>query len=125
MDIYSGAKNPAELGINCTKAAKEVEIKKFAIITTPKADEKSDIDFGRRFGILEKGVKEIGIAHIFVSLPQFVENWYWWLPTIKNEDKIYWPCSPDSKASLVSLQDDLLVCCNLELLSCSSGLHSR
>ena len=73
--------------------------------TVPEADEKSDIEWGRQFGKLEKGVKETGVDYILVSLPQFVENWYMWAPTIKNDDKIFWPCDPDSKASFVSCKD--------------------
>ena len=102
--VTPGTENRAELAISTAAAAKKAGVKHLAVVSALTADNKDTI-FGRQLTETETKIKALGVAHTFLRLPFFVDNYWAFKDTIKGAGAIYNPVDPTKTFSPVVVAD--------------------
>lgn len=98
------AENRAALSIVTAEAAKEAGVKHLLVVSETTV-ENLDTTFGKQFNEIETAVSSMGVPYTFFRLPFFFENFFVFLPTIKEESMFYGPVNANMPLASVGVED--------------------
>ena len=102
--VVPSSENRAQLTITTTEAAKEAEVQHVLVLSAVMI-QLPDSKLGKPFDEIEKVVSSLGVSHIFIRLPFFIDNYYAYIASIKNKSEFYGAVDPNMPYTPVAAED--------------------
>lgn len=102
--VCPGTENRAELSIATAEAAKEAGVKHILVLSVATAD-LTDTIFGKQFNEIETAVSGLGVPYTFLRLPLFIDNYFAYQGTVKDQSAFYGPVEPNKPYTPVAVED--------------------
>ena len=101
--VTPSSENRDQLVVTTADAAKVANVKHILVISTLMADFRDTV-FGKQYFTIEDSVSRMGVAHTFIRLPEFMENFFY-NTTIKTSSYYSSVVSPCSPSDFVAVED--------------------
>jgi len=101
--IIPDEENRTELVINGIEAAKEAKVKFLLVLSSVISG--TDTLFGKQFSTIETKTKESGLNYTIIRHPLFLDNYYAYIGSIKEESTFYDPRDPTKLHTPVAIAD--------------------
>ena len=102
--VCPGAENRAELSIVTAEAALEAGVKHLLVLSVATA-ELTDTTFGKQFHEIETAISNLGVPYTFLRLPLFIENYFAFQASIKDQLVFHGPVDPVMPYTSVAVDD--------------------